>query len=694
MSDDILNAALEYLDMGFSIIPVRKDNKRPYLPTWKEFQSRQPSPEQVEAWWEQWPEANVAIITGDISKLCVVDADGPKGCEWVAANLPKTGVYSQTSPGRMHAVYKTNGTSVKNMVRLAPEVDIRGEGGYFVAPPSIHASGHQYQWNYLMDGWDDLTEFDMSLISTPKKSSGSGNLNIDLTLTKASPVNEGVNQGERNNTLAQLAGKWFGKGLDTDEVIDLARSWNEKNNPPLPEAELLKTIQSINRTDASNHPEKYIESDSVPQEGIQPSERDIPEHLLHPGGTLECLMAYIDQNAAVSVPLYNLGSSLVFFGNVLGQKLSTETGLRTNLYVICLGYSGTGKNAPFSTLPQLLLYSDAAETSGPTEITSSVSIFKWLSEHNHRISLMMIDELGQVMKGLKNPNSAAADVPRMLTKLFSATDRPETKNYADGTTLVIPWCHLSLYGASTPEQFWESLTPGDITSGFLARTLIFDSRHDAPYPKDTIAFKYNQKLIDQINALYGIETKIDPQRGNLEMVPIPKVIPRTVDAQRYFGPWGRKHHDMKNTYKTDQNGVGSVYGRSAEHAAKIALIHAASKDGADVREVGYESIRYACDLVDYLSEYTVKQIRENVCDTDIARWKNKIISGIRHICHRRHINGATLRDLQRGPCQGLLSKDIKMIIDSMLIAEAIGKRDIEKPNGKYVTEYYVAESAD
>jgi len=141
-NNTMLNTALEYLEMRFSVIPVKRSDKKPYLKSWKEYQDRIPTEEEVERWWTLWPNANIAIITGKVSGIIIVDADGPIGIQWMADNLQKTTVYNQTYKG-VHGVYKNPKDAViKNMVRLAPEVDIRGEGGYFIAPPSVHQSGH------------------------------------------------------------------------------------------------------------------------------------------------------------------------------------------------------------------------------------------------------------------------------------------------------------------------------------------------------------------------------------------------------------------------------------------------------------------------------------------------------------------------------------------------------------------------
>src|SRR5215469_9846412 len=77
-----LDAALEYRELGLSVIPVRRftesDKKREKsaLVKWEPFQHRRPSEAEILSWWAQWPEANVAIVMGAISKLDALDADG------------------------------------------------------------------------------------------------------------------------------------------------------------------------------------------------------------------------------------------------------------------------------------------------------------------------------------------------------------------------------------------------------------------------------------------------------------------------------------------------------------------------------------------------------------------------------------------------------------------------------------------
>jgi len=150
-----LEAALEYLDKGFSVLPVRVDRK-PLIKDWKPYRQKHPSKELLRSVWGKYPRANVAIITGDLSGLIVVCADGKEAHDWVKGNLPATGVTVQASPARTHFYYRATGFMRPRAMPTG--VKIRGENDYVVAPPSLHAQGYRYEWRLYMDGWKSLPE--------------------------------------------------------------------------------------------------------------------------------------------------------------------------------------------------------------------------------------------------------------------------------------------------------------------------------------------------------------------------------------------------------------------------------------------------------------------------------------------------------------------------------------------------------
>jgi hypothetical protein len=167
------DVALSYLDFGWSIIPLEPHNKRPYaalLPikhdghgnvvynehgrpkhTWEPYQTRQPTLDEVRQWWAQAPDANIGIVTGAVSGIVVQDLDGPEGMAEAQrrGGIPTTPI-SRTGNG-LHVLYRHPGREVGNFARRAPGIDMRGDGGYIVAPPSIHPNGHQYQWQVTPD---------------------------------------------------------------------------------------------------------------------------------------------------------------------------------------------------------------------------------------------------------------------------------------------------------------------------------------------------------------------------------------------------------------------------------------------------------------------------------------------------------------------------------------------------------------
>lgn len=151
--DDISphDAALLYLSYGWSVIPFRPREKRPLL-AWLPFQKRRPSSEEVEAWFADHPDANIGIVTGVVSELIVIDIDPAHGgddslteLERRHGPLPRT-VEVLTGGGGRHFYFRHPGGVVHNKVGLAPGIDLRGDGGVIVAPPSIHPSGRRYEW--------------------------------------------------------------------------------------------------------------------------------------------------------------------------------------------------------------------------------------------------------------------------------------------------------------------------------------------------------------------------------------------------------------------------------------------------------------------------------------------------------------------------------------------------------------------
>ncbi len=150
--------ALALWRRGLSVIPVPRprpgaapgtagDGKVPAI-AWREYQTRPATEKEIAGWFTGEP-MNIAVITGTVSGVIVIDADSREGMLWVARHLPYTPWQTQTARG-FHLWYAHPGVRVTNRARIETRdgriaIDVRGDGGFVIAPGSIHASGVEYQ---------------------------------------------------------------------------------------------------------------------------------------------------------------------------------------------------------------------------------------------------------------------------------------------------------------------------------------------------------------------------------------------------------------------------------------------------------------------------------------------------------------------------------------------------------------------
>ena len=137
------DTALQYMNKGFSVIPVRKD-KKPCV-RWEDHQKQRADEGKIREWWKRFPEAGVAIVTGTISGVDVIDIDTPEGLDAFLGEIGPIYCPAVISPrGGKHLYIRSTGEG--NKTGFLPHVDFRGQGGYVVAPPSNGTNGKAYAW--------------------------------------------------------------------------------------------------------------------------------------------------------------------------------------------------------------------------------------------------------------------------------------------------------------------------------------------------------------------------------------------------------------------------------------------------------------------------------------------------------------------------------------------------------------------
>lgn len=262
---EILAAARGYLSRGWTPVPVARRGKRP-LVAWRPYQERAPDAAELEAWFAHRPEANVALVTGARAGLVVLDVDpGHGGAESLAALEARHGpleptVEALTGGGGRHLYFAHPGGEVRNRAGFAPGLDLRGDGGLVVAPPSVHPSGRRYQWR------DGRAPGESSLAPLPpwlrEPSAASGAQAGHPPQHWRALARGGVAAGRRNAALASFTGHLLWHGVDPEVILELLLAWNRTRcRPPLGDDEVVRTVRSIEET--------HRRHGALPQRGLE-----------------------------------------------------------------------------------------------------------------------------------------------------------------------------------------------------------------------------------------------------------------------------------------------------------------------------------------------------------------------------------------------------------------------------------------
>ena len=216
---------------------------------WQHYQKIQPSRDEIAQWHNQYPNANWAAITG--ISFAVVDADSDDAVRWIDAGGITRTPLTQTSPrGGKHYFYSLgSGPMIRNSVGQN-KLDVRGDGGYVMVAPS-HGYTMSCDKAYGVTGMDDLPILgDGDIQQVHVFNTGNKVESIREKLTE-----EPKEQGNRNDTLARLVGKWVKEGWGMREVLIKAQDWNQTCVPPMDLIEVTRTTISIVNGHIKRHPD-------------------------------------------------------------------------------------------------------------------------------------------------------------------------------------------------------------------------------------------------------------------------------------------------------------------------------------------------------------------------------------------------------------------------------------------------------
>jgi hypothetical protein len=304
---ELHNAILRYLDQGLCIIPCGMTDKTPLI-KWRDFQNHLPTEEDVAGWFRSWADFNLAVVTGAVSGIVILDADTPEAVEWCKSNRMTSPVAVGSRRG-MHYYFRHPGGGMRfknaQAFRGVNSLDVRADGGYALLPPSISRSiekgDYHYRWSFTGE-WEDMPvwrgepaladvtlmdaatfEFDqLNLAGVDVQGDGGGVRAEQLAQKFMAEHGRKMGDGDGRNTLmVKLAGQKIRLGIIGEALERVCRQFQEDYfAEPMEEAKFLNCLRSASDMDRRNHPSEYAPDGSrkvVGEHSPKPSQPTLPK---------------------------------------------------------------------------------------------------------------------------------------------------------------------------------------------------------------------------------------------------------------------------------------------------------------------------------------------------------------------------------------------------------------------------------
>jgi len=618
------------------------------------------------------PFNNLAIATGPISNIFVLDVDGMEGesslQSLTAANgpLPDT-LTSYTGRGR-HILFRYPDSKVFTRAgKVAPGLDVRGEGGYIVAPPSKHANGNQYNW---IDADADIYDAPQWLLDMVTKRTiaawpsftpsmgGNEALSIDEIRELLSYLDadcshdEWVNIGmaiHNEGYPISVWDEWSKRGTKYDPFIMTAK-WRSFHvgggitfGTLVHMAEMSGWKPSVNDVpiDMADHParafiERVLASDPTLHGSTAPMPRSPSETpllfdpLQFPTVAGDIIRGIIETSQKPQ-PVLAMLNTFSVLGCIFGRRYASPMNTRTNLYTIGVADTGAAKDHSRRFLKDLMTRSGFGDYLGSDAVVSGPGILTGLQK---RISqVMFLDEVGMMLKmiGDEKSSSALKVASKIITELYSSSGTSYIGGqYADTKVeqirLINP--NLNIYGTTTGTKYAEAVTKSSIQSGELNRFVVLEGDPLPKRRKYLGASTPHDALVEAVSAFMpaGLSASNSPSIA-------PEVITVSWNGlEDRIWDMGDGQDDKIRADRT----TGALWARYTENVIKIAMIFAICRDPVvprmidmdlDIGEaVVSQSIHY---MTAFANEYMHESQHEDDCNTiyRIIKANGRSISG-------------------------------------------------------------------
>jgi hypothetical protein len=722
--------ALDLARQGVHVFPCQPDGEHEKKPCsgvfWRTASTCNET--RIRQWWDRWPEALPGI---DLAKagLVVIDCDRkpnrPDGVAAFAAlsrgHPDLTAPVVETANGGLHYYFRQWAQHGNGTGSMPPGIDVRGHGGYVIAPGATFLDGRRYE--PVEGSFLDATECPAWIVeilqgSKPLRETATaryepgppvsderkrmyGETALDAEIGELASAAPGT-RNETANRIAFRIGQLVGGGCLTEReayaaLHNAATSWGipAKDKALGPRGTIMRGLRAGTR-EPRGPPEDIADNvgagivaglmrrvvtqddgtmtDAETGEVIEPTKvdagEDYPDERLHVDGLIGDIADWIMKTSMFPCRLFATAAALSIVGVAVARQVYTgvpRTG--TSLYWLAIAPTAGGKERPQEAIRQVLAAAGLARLAKPS-YASAAKLGMSLTEAPAQIQI--IDEVGKVLRRFVSRNASSQELG-LLDDYCTIWGKNTGSWSPEGVTVrsdvMIQRPALSFFGATTPAGFYEQLRAKQVAGGFLNRFLVCQRfkrvpANEAIVPDDDVP----QHIVEAVRALNTFQDGTAfpmPSTAAADMSDMPPalfVVPASPSGQAALEEYRAKAWQM--ILKADEDPILEVYARSAEMVKRMALILACGRHWQDIRrcEITPADVDFAAGLVDWSMATFVEGLRENMAENDHQASVKEVVALVRRAgsIKRMHL----IKKLDGKMDARTLDSVIKMAIES------------------------------
>jgi hypothetical protein len=672
----------------------------------------------IRAWWERWPAANLSVRAGPESAIFMIGPDGQAGIEALAAlvqqygALPRTPTARSGSGGRhLFFSWPADGNIVNRRNHRGLPIDVRGAGGYFVAPPSRNKNG-QYEWEnhpstcplapappwllaWCRDGGKKATG-----LAAPPPANGDIEARAVAYLAQMPPAISG--QGGHGQTLEAARAVVYGFDLGAERGYQiLAEYYNPRCGPPWSEAELRHKCEEASAVPFGKS-RGWLLTDRRRPTATQPAKASPPVRIAafrpFPLDALPpALGEYVDASAAaigcdaafVALPALAVVAGCIGTARAVRAKRGwTEPAI---IWALTVGPSGAQKTPAFAAAvdPLMEIQLDAVDAHQAAKERYEVAWNEWKNapQNNRGVEPQepplepcyltteaTIESVGQLLgqspRGILMARDEADGWFQSMTRYRQAggTDRPHWLELSRAgwlrihrvsrPPLSVRRACCSVTGTIQPAVLRDALDPKALAAGLGARFLLaMPPKRKRRWTEARVADAVASRYAKLLNDLLALELQNELKR-------VPHVLQLAPEGKKafveWFDSWGEKQDAALDA-------EAAALAKLEGYALRLALLHGvvshAAVDADGLTPIGEASMRAGIRLAEWFAD-EAQRVYAILRESEIERSRRELVELI------ERAGGTTTAKKLRDVCRAryATASDAQAALDELAVA--------------------------